>query len=176
MSIGCPDMICPLLYQIMSGLTKSQDLSEHHAVKLARFQVMAQRHLEALGVAIHERRKELGLSVSRLAQRFPVDPKTVDRWEKAQVGSAHGQIDQIAEKLETTPEKIMARALEIQREGAEPLVSEPAAGKNLDDLSGEIADLRSELMTELAHLSEAVEGLRKQQRPAARKASGAASR
>jgi transcriptional regulator with XRE-family HTH domain len=169
-------MICPLLYQIMSGLTKSQNLSEHHAVKLARFQVMAQQHLEALGAAIHERRKELGLSVSRLAQRFPVDPKTVDRWEKAQVGSAHSQIDEIAEKLETTPERIMARALEIQRAGAEPPASEPGEAKSVDDLSKEIAALRSELLAELALLNEGVEELRRQRPHVGRRAAGGASR
>jgi transcriptional regulator with XRE-family HTH domain len=137
---------------------------------------MAQQHLQALGTAIHERRKELGLSVSRLAQRFPVDPKTVDRWEKAQVSSAHGQIDEIAEKLETTPEKIMARALEIQREGADPPISEPAGAKTLADLSAEIADLRSELLSELAILSDGVEELRRQTPPVAKRASRGASR
>ena len=53
---------------------------------------MAKAQLVNLGLAIEERRVSLDLSRTRLAQRFPVDPKTIERWEK---GKNSGGLDEL---------------------------------------------------------------------------------
>ena len=99
----------------MPGHVKTQKKSESHALKLARFQLMAKAQLVNLGIAIAERRSDLGLSRNRLAQRFPVDPKTIERWEKGQNSGGFDNLDEVARHLDTTPEALQARAITIAR-------------------------------------------------------------
>ena len=88
---------------------------------------MAKAQLVNLGLAIEERRVSLDLSRTRLAQRFPVDPKTIERWEKGKNSGGFDNLAEVAEHLETTPEALQARAIEIARENdGGPTQTEPA--------------------------------------------------
>jgi transcriptional regulator with XRE-family HTH domain len=151
----------------MTGHVKSRNLPEHHALKLARFELMAKAQLVNLGAAIRERREELGLSHARLAQRIPVDPKTVSRWEKGNTAGAYDSLDVIAEHLETSADALQARAIAIGRVNGEPATPKtPAEG--LSSVFGEIAAAENvakarhaEVMTELAAIRSLLEDQQK---------------
>lgn len=57
-----------------------------------------------------------------MAAMFPVDPKTVERWEKAQSAGALDMLEDIARVLETTPDSLMAEVAALaQEEGENPV-------------------------------------------------------
>lgn len=138
----------------MPGHVKPRKKSEHHALKLARFQLMAKAQLVNLGLALEERRKQLGLSRTVLAQRFPVDPKTVERWERGKNAGAFNNLAEVAQHLETTPEALQARAVAIaQRNGDRPNQTEPAEGvADLIDLDNRAKARHVEMMKELGEI------------------------
>jgi transcriptional regulator with XRE-family HTH domain len=77
---------------------------------------MPDAQIQHLGAAIRRKRDERRWSRSRLAREIPVDPKTVERWEKGLSGGAYESLDSIAKGLESTPEEIITLALTIGRE------------------------------------------------------------
>ena len=156
----------------MSGRNNRTNLSEPHAVRLARFREMAKAQITALGAAIRERREVVGLSANRLARQFPVDPRTVARWEAGETGSALTNLDDIAEYLETTPEALMARAVEISREGAPPVEDDADVRETLREIRG----AQSELLARVAQIERLLKDQRRQQRPDAQNHIAGASR
>lgn len=117
---------------------------------------MAKAQLVTLGRAIEERRKALGLSRTRLAQRFPVDPKTIERWEHGKNPGGFDNLDEVAVYLETTPAELQSRALEIARELSDE--SATSAGLAASDRHEQAAIARhAEVMTELGRLRRLLE-------------------
>lgn len=138
----------------MTGHEKSTKTPENHALKLARFQLMAKAQLVHLGQAIKERRNELGLSQNELARKFPVDPKTVSRWERGENPGAYNNLEVVAEHLETTATDLQARAVAFGRDapGGVPTQDEPSEALSLAEFQQTAARRHSEVMTELGKI------------------------
>jgi transcriptional regulator with XRE-family HTH domain len=161
----------------MPGHVKPHKKSEHHALKLARFQLMAKAQLLNLGIAIRERREELGLSRNHLAQRFPVDPKTIERWEAGKNSGGFDNLDEVAKHLETTPQALQARAIAIARSndsGATETQAEdrPATVTELADAEERAVVRHSEILSKLAEIERLLEPAEKQQRQVEHKGAG----
>jgi transcriptional regulator with XRE-family HTH domain len=101
---------------LMTGHVKSLKVSAEHGLRLARFRLMAERHLENLGTAIRRLRDEHDLSRSELGDKVGAHEKTVERWEKGTNAGAMEALPAIARELETTPDAIMALAVEVSEE------------------------------------------------------------
>lgn len=103
---------------------------------MAEFRRMVESHLQRVGRAIQIRRKELGWSRARLAREIPVDPKTVERWEKARTAGASAELDRIAVAMSTTSEAMLARAAEEEKREGSPLdaLSGPVSATDLAEL------------------------------------------
>ena len=128
---------------------------------------MARGQIEALGVAIRERREALGLSTNRLAQMFPVDPRTITRWEKGETATALQNIDAIAKHLQTSPDRLLARSLEISQES-----NEPDSDESDDDLFEYLREIRAaqlELLSRVATIERLLKDRHEQQPPGAQK-------
>lgn len=143
---------------------------------------MAKTQLVNLGRAIEERRKELGLSQTRLAQRFPVDPKTVSRWENGENPGAYNSLEVVAEHLETTANALQARALAVGRENGDPVSRSGSAEESetvaallarINELESQAESRHSTLMSKLSEVSDGLERLEKrEQLPGRGRASG----
>ena len=125
---------------------------------------MAKAQLLNLGQAIKERREELKFSHASLARLFPVDPKTISRWEKAETSGAYDSLEEIAKHLETTPEALQARAIEIGRENGSGSSRKTPAEVPTDYAALEHAavERHAELLAQIAELRLLVEDLRMQ--------------
>lgn len=134
----------------MSGRKKSPELSSQRLRQMAEFRRMVETHLQRVGRAIQIRREELGWSRARLAREIPVDPKTVERWEKARTAGASAELDRIAGAMQTTSAAMLAAAVAEEKSDQ----SKPS-GSPLDALSGSPSG--EEIAQRLAVLEEAVE-------------------
>src|SRR5690606_31847074 len=85
-------------------------------LRLARFRLMAERHMENLGAAVWRTRKELGLSRSELGQQVGASEKTVERWEKGTHGGLMEALPAVARELKTTADSLMALAVSVGQE------------------------------------------------------------
>lgn len=110
----------------MTGHVKATKMSGEHAYRLARFRLVAERHMQNLGAAIWRTRKELGLSRSEVGREVGASEKTVERWEKGTHGGLMEALEPVAKTLHTTPDDLMALAVEIGKErGDAPPSIEP---------------------------------------------------
>lgn len=85
---------------------------------------MAERHMENLGAAVWRTRKERDLSRSELGQLVGASEKTVERWEKGTHGGLMEALEPVARHLGTSPDGLMALAVEIgqERGNGEPAI------------------------------------------------------
>lgn len=151
----------------------SRNLPEHHALKLARFQLMAKTQLINLGKAIKERREQLDLSQTRLAQKFPVDPRTVSRWERGENPGAYNNLETVAMHLETTAHALQARAIDFGRDnGTGAIPEEPDEGFDFSAYERAAIRRHSVVMTELGKIRELLEVQEMRRRQDAQKAAG----
>jgi len=100
----------------MTGHVKSPKMTAEHALRLARFRLMAERHMQNLGAAVWRTREELGLSRSELGANGIAAEKTVERWEKGTTGGLMEALPAVAKRLRTTPDDLMALAVQIGKE------------------------------------------------------------
>jgi transcriptional regulator with XRE-family HTH domain len=110
----------------MTGHVKPPKMSGEHALRLARFRLMAERHMENLGAAVWRTRNERELSRSELGGLVGASEKTVERWEKGTHGGLMEALPAVARELQTTADALMALAVAIgQERGDAPPAVEP---------------------------------------------------
>lgn len=119
---------------------------------------MAKSQLVHLGRAIKERRNELGLSQNDLARLFPVDPKTVSRWERGENPGAYNNLEVVAAHLDTTATELQSRAVTFGR-ADQPAPTQSGSDEDQRLAAFEWAAVRrhSEVMTELGRIRASLE-------------------
>jgi transcriptional regulator with XRE-family HTH domain len=152
----------------MTGHVKTENLTGQHLAQVARFRLMAERHLLYLGAAIKDAREAKGLSRSQLGREVHVEEKTIERWEKGKSGGAHDSLGAVARALGTTADALLAAAAAKGREenGA---AEKPAPGQpdpkqmtRIEEHLEELATGQSELV---AKLDEFLAALGRERRP-----------
>jgi len=135
----------------MPGHVKPQNLPGHELSRLARFRLQVEAQLTNLGRAIERERKAKGWSRARLAREIPVDPKTVERWEKGTSGGAMESLGNIAKALGVELDQLLAAQLEISREETAPATpTEESGAAEIDQVLLRVAAMENQLLAELA--------------------------
>lgn len=138
---------------------------------------MAEEQIENLGAAIQRVReaKSPKMSRAKLAREIPVDPKTIERWERGTSGGAHDSLGPIADALGTTVDALLAEAITIGRDrrGENGAATLPGAGDGEEGavalLRQELVGLRSELLGEIGKVRKAQEAQQSKPKPGSRK-------
>jgi transcriptional regulator with XRE-family HTH domain len=140
---------------------------------------MEQQQRIEIGQRIRALREASPQTNASIAEAVGVGERAVANWVSGGTGITYRNAAKVAELFGVSLTWLWTGEEKSEPAGPAPdpfAVSERAEAKTLDDLSGEVAALRSELLTEMAILTEAVEALRKQRPHVGRKASGGASR
>lgn len=134
----------------MTGHVKSLNLSGSHLARMARFRLVAERHLENLGAAIRKERERRKLSRRELGDQVGAVEKTIERWENGKSGGAMEALDAIADALRVSTDDIMALAAQLGRERRREEAPESnGVIERLDALEAELQLLRSTAPQEL---------------------------
>lgn len=129
------------IIHIMPGQHAYGNMSAQQLRGLAEWRAMAERQLRNLGAAIQRAREDKGWSRARLAREIPVDPKTVERWEKGQTGGAMESLDNIARALGREPDTIIADSLPAPTESETPDLMEELSSDRLAALERSVAEI-----------------------------------
>lgn len=106
----------------------------------AKEQIAAERQAaRPLAERIRKARIAAGLSQVEAARRIEVYPRTYTRWERGETLGFIGHLDALAKAFDTTPEAL-TDGLSVPNLG-----TPDDLGQKLDELMGEVRQLRAEL-------------------------------
>lgn len=113
-----------------------------HALRVA---LMAAQRAARFGARMRERRKELELSQSEVAERIPVasvNKDYISRWERGAVEASDAYLESIASALETTVGDLMAGPLDERPEkGSTPDLLGAGEETQLDRIEATLQEL-----------------------------------
>jgi transcriptional regulator with XRE-family HTH domain len=139
---------------------------------------MEQQQRIEIGERIRALREASPHTNASIADAVGVGERAVANWMSGGTGITYKNASKVAELFDVDLTWLWSGEESQPKTGLvpDPFATEPAGAKTLDDLSGEVAALRAELLAELAMLNESVEELRRQRPHVGRKASAGGNR